>query len=359
MIRPEVRCLMAWLACAGSLAAQQVPAPAAPAAPPVGVLLLLSEPRVLDAETLRATIERSFRLKLAPKPPADGRGNWLQAAGDGAAMRIGGALIRLSASATRWQVDGAPRTDADDEAALEAVKDHKAYLLLEAAERPADPAQRAALHEVTGRIAADLLGPDCLAVALLEHGSFRSMDAIVAVDLKGTDQRRAFAPLAVAGAIVLLSGPRSLDATAVRTAATRAFGVEFPERSEDPEGDFVLVYEKSAVIRHAGAGYVIECVGEPALGVDAVQGSDPAVLKAVGDHKSALFVASGMRPLDAGELTVRYAKLGRLIAELLDADCLAVSFRADRSLHVLDASAAEKLRSSDPPAAFRAKGRKP
>lgn len=359
MSRPVAHCLLAWLACAGASMAQQIPAPAAPAAPPVGVLLLLSEPRVLDAEALRATVERSFRLKLAAKPPADGRGNWLQAAGDGAAMRIGGVLIRLSASATRWQLDGAPRTDADDEAALQAVKDHKGFLLLEAAERPVDPAQRAALHQTTGRIAAALLGPDCLAVALLEHGSFRSMDAEVAIDLKGADQQRAFAPLTVAGAMVLLSAPRALDAAAVRAAATRAFGVEFAERAEDPDADFVLVRETSAVIRHAGAGYVIECIGQPVLGSDALQGADPAVLTAVRDHKAAFRVGSALRAVTAGEVTARYAKLGRLLAELLGADCLAVNFRADPSLHVLDASAAEKLRSDDPPAAFRAKVRKP
>lgn len=359
MKHPVAGPVLAVLAFAGSIAAQQVPAPVAPAAPPVGVLLLLSEPRALDAEVLRATLERGFRLKLAPKPPADGRGNWLQVAGDGAAMRIGGVLMRLTASAAQWEVGDAPRTDADDAAALQAVKDHKGFLLLEAAERPADPAQRATLHQTTGRTAAALLGPDCLAVALLEHGSFRSMDAEVAIDLMGNDQRRRFAPLVVAGAMVLLSAPRSLDAAAVRAAATRAFGVEFPERSEDPGADFLLVYEQSALIRHAGAGYVIECIGEPVLGVDAVQGGDPAVIKAVGDHKKALLVASGLRALDAGELTARYAKLGRLIAELLDADCIAISFRADRSLHVLDASAGEKLRSEDPVAAFRAKVRKP
>lgn len=359
MSRESARFLSVLFACAGFAQAQLVPAPSAPAtqAPPVGVLLLLSEPRMVAAEPLRQTLERAFKLKLAAKPPADGRGNWLQASADGAAVRVAGVLMRLTASAARWELVGAPRTDADDADALRAVKEHKGFLLLEAAERPTERAQRAMVLQAVCKAAAALVGPDCMAIALLEHGSFRSIDAQVAIDLTSADPQRAFAPLTVAGAMVLLRSPRMLDAAAVRSAATKAFGVEFPERSEDPEADFVLVREMSAVIRHAGAGYVIECIGEPVLGVDAVQGSDPAVLKAVGDHKRALLVASGLRALDPGEVTVRYAKLGRLIAELLAADCLAISFRADRSLHVLDASAADKLRSNDPPAAFRTGGK--
>ncbi len=353
----EIACLLSVLfACAGVAQAQLVPAPPAPTtqAAPVGVLLLLSEPRTVAAESLRQTLERAFKLKLAAKPPADGRGNWLQVSADGAAIRVAGVLMRLTASAARWEMVGAPRTDADDADALRAVKEHKGFLLLEAAERPTERAQRAMVLQAVCKAAAALVGPDCMAIALLEHGSFRSIDAQVAIDLTGADPQRAFAPLTVAGAMVLLRSPRVLDAAAMRRAANKAFGVEFPERSEDPEADFVLVRDDRAVVRHAGNGYVLQVIGEPVLGSDAVEGANPTVLAAVREHKAALRIGSALRVLDAAEVTAHYARLGRLLAELLGDDALALNFLSDPSLHVLDASAAEKLRSNDPPAAFRA-----
>ncbi|GAB4147063.1 MAG: hypothetical protein Fur0037_15210 [Planctomycetota bacterium] len=339
--------LPALLACAFAAAqgVRRQPGPPGAEPAPLAILVLTREPASLDSALVRRTVERVYGAKLPEVPPLDGRGDWLQAGENAAALRISGVLFSIRGSLLPWPKAAVPEGDP----LRDEIAGHRGWLLFRSAESPESRAERNAIYRTMGRLVAAMLTEDCVAVALVEHGVFRPADAAAAADLVGEDVVRAFAPIGQASVLVLLKRKKTLDGRALRAACERAFGAPFlppgDARAKNAAGilgDRGLVrWGEVPILLRVGEGTVVD----PGAVSDK---ADPGVAKAVRGHSASLELASVDRFAEPAELAARYRVLCRLLAELWDEDCLALSFATDRRIRPAGLRTADDLRSADP-----------
>lgn len=329
-------------------AAAQAPTPSPkPPAPPIAILVLTKAPRPLDADVLRQLLQRVYKARLQDKPPKDGRGDWCEVGAASAAIRVQGLLFRLSMGDRPWDLTGVKLLP--DDPLQAALQGHRGYFVLQAADADVGKEQREASYRTMGRLAAAMLGEDCVAIGLVEFGAFRPADAEAASELVGADPMRAFAPVQRAGIMVLLKRPRTLDGDALRAAAAVAFGAPFVAPSPKPAANVAGVRGEDALVRWGKVPILVHAVDHKVLDQAALEGhAEAAVAAAIAAHTGALQLVSIDRYVDSAQLQQRYVELCHLLGAMWGEDCLLLSFAGDRRLILATDRTAAVLGSATP-----------
>lgn len=149
--------------------------------------------------------------------------------------------------------------------------------------------------------------------------------------------------------VLLLRKARRLDEPAVRRAAAKAFQCQFDP--DDPQAqDFVVGKPPTFMIQHQGNLFLVHNFNRPyvddpeAAAREAANRRDQQVLR---EHRAWLSV-DFLAPDDKPDLKKVYPMLGRMAAELADADCLAVFCPATGRLTPDNGAVQDLLRSPDP-----------
>jgi uncharacterized protein YegJ (DUF2314 family) len=157
--------------------------------------------------------------------------------------------------------------------------------------------------------------------------------------------------------VVLLKGPKYLDASLIATAARRAWKADLGDGDVEGRDGFVVGVEISYMVMNQGRMALVNNFPSPyvpdannvAAGI--VDGRLSRLLAA---HQTWFSCdALGVeRDTPAEDIQDWYRYLGKLCAELLDDDCLAVYLPDSDRLFECDATTAARLRAGDVPAAL-------
>ncbi len=151
--------------------------------------------------------------------------------------------------------------------------------------------------------------------------------------------------------VLLRSSPRMLDSETLERAVNRALGVDFSNKDEnDPEAAFVIGHPPVMVVKLPEAMLLVNCV--PAPYVDrpekiAQQIPDLRMRKAVSDHVAWMSV-DWMGDKDEESLRGGYRTIGKIAAELVDGDCIAVYSTSTNQLIPIEPEVLEGLRGDEP-----------
>lgn len=143
--------------------------------------------------------------------------------------------------------------------------------------------------------------------------------------------------------VLLLSEPRSLNATTVAQAASRGWGTEVPESA-------VTASPPSFVIKSAPGRYAVNSVDKPYFndsGKLADEVKDPALAGAIREHRAWMSV-DWLGNDDTADLRVVYQHISQVIVQLIGKDTLAVYNPDTDQFHINDATLIEHLNSPDP-----------
>ena len=153
-------------------------------------------------------------------------------------------------------------------------------------------------------------------------------------------------------AIVLLrSSPKFLDTETLESVVSRALGVDFSNKDEnDPNASFVVGFPPMLTVKLPEAFLLVNCM--PAPYVDkpekiAKQITDLRLRKAVSEHTAWLSV-DWMGDRDEESLGKGYPILGKIAAELIDDECVALYSTSTNQLIPVHEDVLEGLRGENP-----------
>ena len=156
--------------------------------------------------------------------------------------------------------------------------------------------------------------------------------------------------------VLLLSQPRQLDAADVAAAVKRAW--EEPDEADQPDTDDAVMGQPPHFIVRAGKFAVLvnvfpePYVSEPER--EAEQIADLRLRQAFAAHRAWLS-AGLLGPLEGLDRQKVYQHLGKLIAELVDDDCLAIYATETGNVNVISDEVLEHLRGDDPLAGVKSR----
>lgn len=161
---------------------------------------------------------------------------------------------------------------------------------------------------------------------------------------------------------LLLRESRYVDAHVVAQAASAAFGVEFQSLARDEVREQELAERPTVFGEGPLFGVVqgdrvllVHHQDSPAVGAedDGVEGPDDARLRrAIDAHTAAISVQWVGQPEEPSEAE-QYRILGKLLAEFVDVDCVAIYCPTDERLALVDGRLERQLRGADPRGVFQ------
>lgn len=160
---------------------------------------------------------------------------------------------------------------------------------------------------------------------------------------------------------LLLREGRYVDAHVVARAASAAFGVEFQSLPRDEVREQELAERPTVFGEGPLFGVVqgdrvllVHHQDSPAVGADddgVDEPGDARLRRAIDLHEAAVSVQWVGQPEEPSEAE-QYRILGKLLAEFVDIDCVAIYSPTDERLALIDAKLERQLRSADPRAVF-------
>jgi hypothetical protein len=319
---------------------------------PVGILVLQKTPRSLNGEILRDLVHRTYDRRLLDQPPKDGRGDWVEINGNDAIVHVNSVLFRVVFGQKPWPIDVPEGSDAKDPV-VAAERAQQAYMLLEAADHPTEPGERLRIYRTLAKLAAALLSDDSLALALVEFGEFRVMDAEAELALVAADPVAGFAPQGVASVVVLLKAARRPDVTRLCAAAGKTFAAEFVPAGTAGARHTVEVRGDAALVRNGDTRFILTFVDHRLVTVPLPADTEEQIKAVVNDHHAGMQIVSAGRFADAEQLHERYVELCHLLGQLWGEDCLGLRFQFDRVLILATDGTAAALQRPDPIAALK------
>ena len=151
--------------------------------------------------------------------------------------------------------------------------------------------------------------------------------------------------------VLLRSTARMLDSESLERVVSRALGIDFSNKDEnDPEAAFVVGHPPILMVKLPEAMLLVNCM--PAPYVDrpekiAQQIPELRMRKAVAEHTAWMSV-DWMGEKDEESLRRGYPMIGKIAAELIDEDCIAVFSTSTNQLIPIEPEVLEGLRSDDP-----------
>ena len=162
-------------------------------------------------------------------------------------------------------------------------------------------------------------------------------------------RRRSRADEPLVSFVVLLRQPRQLDERALAAAATRAFGTDMTAQGEDAT-DFAAGEAPHFIVKRGGLFLTVHCLPTPYFDdaeALAEQVGELRRRKALRDHRAWMSVDLINRGDDVALAEARRL-MARLVAEMLDDDCLALYVPQTEHLHVVHPGLARALLADDP-----------
>ncbi len=146
--------------------------------------------------------------------------------------------------------------------------------------------------------------------------------------------------------VLLLRQPRALDNATVRAAAKRAWGVDLS--SQDPAStEFVVGDTTSYILETGGHRFTMNLNLGQYEELKAADQIDPRLAEAVGGHGAWLAI-DVLRDDDAMPVKQAYQYVGKLAAEFLDNNCLAIYATQVGALGLNTPATVTLLRGDDP-----------
>lgn len=310
-----------------------------PRADPAILLLTSSVPK-LDPAALRAAVARAYPARPDVAFETDGAV---------VAFETGRVLVRLLREPVALtEKSMASVEDAD---AVARIRKHAGgwKLCLPGGSQERDA--RIQAHIVLGKLAAELLGPDCVAVGCVDFGVFEPAGEDTA-ELLRSQPMQALIPVKSSRVEVLLTAARRWREADLREAVAKGFGVEVPEQSAegapgriwvnptDATDARVVVHDKSLMLR---------LFDGPCRAVGAAT-VDERGRRAAERHRAWLLIAAFGKGGAAAE-RARDQAIGRMLAGLWGDECAAILWQADRRLIAGSPVTPVLLYSDDPVAA--------
>ena len=155
--------------------------------------------------------------------------------------------------------------------------------------------------------------------------------------------------------VFLRNEPRILDSETLERVVERALGVDFSSKDEeDTDACFVAGFPPILMVKLPDAMVLVNCVPAPYVPNPeklANQIKELRMRKAVAEHKAWMSV-DWMGDKDPESLKSGYRTIGKIAAELVDDDCVALYSTSSNQLIPIDDEVIEGLRSEDPLAMF-------
>lgn len=317
-----------------------LPAQNAEPKPDPAILLLSSSVPKSDAVALRAAIIRAY--PVAPEVTIEPDGAVLEFEDGRVLVNRLHEPVALTTKALE-NVDGAE--------VVARIRNHAGgwrLCLLGCSQEDDD---RIHAHFILGRLAAELLGPDCVAVGSSDLGCFEPVGEDTAEMLR-REPIQALGPIKCSRVEVLLTAVRRWRESDLRAAVAKGFGEDVPEQAvegapvwvwaggRDGADARVVVHEKTMMLR---------MLDRPRSDLaDAT--SDERSRGAAERHHAWMLIAAFGKGGAAAE-RARYQAIGRTLAGLWGDDCTAILWRTDRRLIAASPVTPVLLFSDDPVAA--------
>ncbi|MES2595783.1 MAG: DUF2314 domain-containing protein [Verrucomicrobiota bacterium] len=143
--------------------------------------------------------------------------------------------------------------------------------------------------------------------------------------------------------VLLLSEPRTIDATSTAKAVSKAWKSEVPESA-------VSTMDSILVVKGSAGRFAINSAAKPYFAESdklAEELKDPALVEAVQKHRAWLSV-DWLEKNDQADLQVVYQQLGKVIAQFVNKETLAIYSPDTDQFHLNDSELIAHLQSDDP-----------
>lgn len=333
---PSIPLLLLLLALVGGLPAQRA----------AEIVMLLDGPRQLDGKDLQIAANAAYGVEFGIGEHKKDTPHLT--IGDGrASLRWAVFAVDILAESSPRRLTAEALVGLDDDE-QKAVRGHRAQLSVRIEAVGPDAEARQSAYQVLGRIAAELLAGDVVALGCTDHGTFVCPGDGTVEALREEGALAALEATVDRSVVALLKAPRRWVQADLHAAVERAFGVKLSPGAGPDDQDFVVAKGATVVVK-IGPRVVILTMRRETMDIDTSR-MELRTKKAVDEHRAVLHLLT-FGPPGAAEDRACHAHLGKLLGALWGDDCLALNWRADRAI-VCDADdLPERLRAADPVAA--------